>query len=382
MGASNSEYESNKVDIILCGDISSKINELIIKSIFEKFPNNCEFKTKIDLKEYKEYLYLSGELIEGQITDILMEKIKEKVIRKTNNKNIVACFSENEAEIKLVKDTVQSMKPESIIPFLIVVNNNSFSQSLNTIKELTKISIIKYFGSSLIDVNESNTKKTAEIFRSKILQIDGYFNERGTLFTDYLFGLLNNSKGEVKPEDKIDVIIPGNRNALNIFLFGEARAGKSRFINLSMGTLISKENSSSSHVTKKFTKYALPMSQNENGEQGQIVLYDSPGLTEDINVINEFKKMVDNKLKIFKEKKENTSILLYFIKCSGGISEKIYDFVKFLNGKKFNIFFVITHSKKNDKKANDYRLDIIHQLQIRKTFTDNNLEMLKKMDKI
>ena len=309
MGNSNSsEYESNKVDILLCGDISSQINELIIKSIFEKFPNDCEHKTTIDLKEYKEYLYFSGELIEGQITDILMENIKEKVISNTNNKNIVVCFSENEAEIKLVKDTVQSMKPESIIPFLIFVNNNSFSQSLNTIKELTKISIIKYFGNSIEDVNESNTKKTAEIFKSKILQIDGYFNERGTLFTDYLFGLLNNLKEEVKPDDKFDGIIPGNRNALNIFLFGEARAGKSRFINLSMGTLISKENSSSTHVTKKITKYGLPMRHNENGEQGQIVLYDSPGLTEDINVIKEFKNMVDEKLKIFKEKKENIII--------------------------------------------------------------------------
>ena len=132
-----------------------------------------------------------------------------------------------------------------------------------------------------------------------------FFYERGTLFSDYLFGLLNNAKGEVKLNDKIGDLIPGNRNALNIFLFGEARAGKSRFINLSMGsTLISKENSTANHVTKKFTKYALPMRYNENGEKGQIVLYDSPGLTEDKNVIKEFKEFIDEKLKIFKEKKK------------------------------------------------------------------------------
>ena len=35
------------------------------------------------------------------------------------------------------------------------------------------------------------------------------------------------------------------------------------------------------------------MSNNENGEQGQIVLYDSPGFTEDKNVIKEFKSLVD-----------------------------------------------------------------------------------------
>jgi hypothetical protein len=217
---------------------------------------------------------------------------------------------------------LESLQPESIIPFLIFVKNDSFSQNLNTVKELSKISIIKYFGNSIQDVNESNTKKTCEIFKSKIFQIDCYFNERGTLFNDYLFGLLNNANGEVKLDDKIDIIMPGNRNSLNIFLFGEARAGKSRFINLSIGTLISKENSSSTHVTKKITKYALPMRHNENAERGQIVLYDSPGLTEDQKVIEEFKNMVEEKLNLFKEKKENTSILLFFIKSLGGISEK------------------------------------------------------------
>ena len=331
MGNTNDsqEYEANKVNIILCGDISSEINKLIIKSLFENSPNNYEFKTMIDLIESKEYLYFSGELIEEELTDILMENIKEKVTNDKNNKNIVICFSDNETEIKLVKASLKSLRPESIIPFLIIVKNNSFSQNLNSIKELSKINIINYFGNSINDVNKSNTKKTGEIFKSKILQIDGYLNERGTLYTDYLFGLLNNAKGEVKLDDKIDGIIPGNRNALNIFLFGEARAGKSRFINLSMGTLISKESSSAEHVTKKFTKYGLPMSNNENGELGQIVLYDSPGLTEDKNVIEDFKKTVDEKLNILKEKKENSSILLYFIKCLGGISETALNFVHY-----------------------------------------------------
>ena len=371
----NEEYESNKVNILLCGDTSSEINKLIIKSVFENSPNKYEFKKMIDLKESKEYLYFSGELIEEKITDIQWEK-KLKETDKSDGKNIVICFSENETEINLVKASLESLNPKSIIPFLIFVKNNSFSQNLNTVKELSKTSIIKYFGNSIEDVNESNTKKTCEIFKSKILQIDAYFNERGTLFNDYLFGLLNNANGEVKLDDKIDILIPGNRNALNIFLFGEPRAGKSRFINLSMGTLISRENSSSTHVTKKFTKYALPIRHNENGEHGQIVLYDSPGLTEDKNVIKGFEEMINKKLNLFKEKKENSSILLFFIKSKDGISEKILDFVNFLNNKKFNIFFVITHSRKNSDKTNDYRQDIIYQLQKRNIFTDNNLKML------
>ena len=370
------QYESCKVDIILLGDISSKISKSMIKSVFENSPNNYKFTKMIDLKESKEYIYFSGELIEENITDILMEKIKTKIINNKNDKNIVICFTKKETEINLVKKSLESFELKKFIPFLIFVKNNSFSQDLNTIKQLSKISIIQYFGNSIVDVNDSNTKKTCEIFRSKIFQIDGYFNERGTLFTDYLFGLLNNANGEVKLDDKIDRIIPGNRNALNIFLFGKARAGKSRFINLSMGTLISREDYTSSHVTKKFTKYGLPMSNNENGEQGQIVLYDSPGLTEDENVILEFKRWVDKKLNLFKDKKENASILLCFVKRSDEISETVLDFLNFLNNKKFNIFLVITHSKKNSEKSNEYRLDIIDRLKKRNIFTDNNLSML------
>ena len=50
--------------------------------------------------------------------------------------------------------------------------------------------------------------------------------------------------------------------------------------------------------------------------------------------------------------------------------------MNFLNNKKFNIFLVITHSRKNSDKTNDYRQDIIYQLEKRNIFTDNNLKML------
>ena len=78
----------------------------------------------------------------------------------------------------------------------------------------------------------------------------------------------------------------------------------------------------------------------------------------------------------FKEKKENSSILLYFIKRGGGISKTALDFVNFLNNKNFKIFFVITHSKKDSEITNNYRNGVIRQLKLNNTFTDKNLEML------
>ena len=219
---SSEMYEFNKVNIFFCGNVSSNINKSMINFIFENAPKSYEFKKKIDLGENKEYLFFSGEIIKGEITDILMEQIKEKIIniKKEDNKSIVICFSDDEEKINLVQNSLQSLEIKSIIPFIIFVKNNSFSQSLEEIKKLSKITTIKYFCNSKQDINESNTQKTCEIFKSKIYQIDGYFNERGTIFCDYLFGLLNNAKGEIKKDDKINVIIPGNRSAFNIFLFG------------------------------------------------------------------------------------------------------------------------------------------------------------------
>lgn len=366
-------YEANKLNIIVCGNILSNINKQIIKSLFEKEPENYEFKKEIDLIESQEYLYFSGEILKGEISNALMEEIKKKI---KSDKNIVICFSDDTEKINIVKDGLLSLIPVSIIPFMIFVKNNSFSQDLKKLEKLSKISIIEYFGNSKKDVNKENTRKTCEIFRSKIFQIDGYLNERGTIFYNYSFELLNKVKGEVKKNLKTNDFIPGNRSILNIFLFGEPSSGKSRFINLSMDNLIARENCSSCHVTKKFTKYALPMSSDETIELGEISLFDSPGLTEDRDVIKEFKNMVNETLKLFQENKKNSPILLYFIKRGDGISQTTLNFLNYLDNKKCNIFFVITHSKKDSEQTNNYRNEIIHQLKSNNTFTDKNLKML------
>ena len=96
------QYESCKVDIKLLGDISSEISKSMINSVFENSPNNYIFKKMIDLKESKEYIYFSGELIEENITDSLMKNIKTKIINNNNDKNIVICFTKKETEINLV----------------------------------------------------------------------------------------------------------------------------------------------------------------------------------------------------------------------------------------------------------------------------------------
>ena len=68
---------------------------------------------------------------------------------------------------------------------------------------------------------------------------------------------------------------------------------------------------------------------------------------------------------------------MFFIKKGDGISNTIIDFIKDLNEKKFYIFFIITHAKKNSPEVKRYRENLIHRLKVNNILTDKNLEMLK-----
>ncbi len=310
MGSNNDKlYEENKVEIHLCE--TSKNSNLIKYLKNSLFPNgNLELKKEIKIKDNKEYIYFKGKNY-GLINENIINTINDTIIYNSNTKNIVICFLNNNDYLELLQNQFLQIIEESR-PFIIIVKINEFSQDLKEVKKLSKIYIIKYFGNSENDINDRNTQKTYNILYSKLLQIDGYLNERGTIFRDYLFGLMNNIQGEINENIQIDDINPENRSTLNIFLFGNPRAGKSRFINLSMNELISKERYSTEHTTKKFTEYELPIRQNNNGELGQIVLYDSPGLTEDTNVINGLKNLIKNKLSYFSIRKETVFLFYYF----------------------------------------------------------------------
>ena len=374
MGSNNDRlFKENKVDVHLC---ETSQNSNLIKYLKDSlFPNgNLELKKEIKIKDNKEYIYFKGKNY-GLRNENIINTIADTISRNINTKDIVICFLNNNDYFELLKNEFLDII-EEIRPFVIFVKINEFSQDLKEVKKLSQINIIKYFGKSENDINDANTQKTCNILYSKLLQIDGYLNERGTIFRDYLFGLMNNIQGEINENIQIDDINPENRSTLNIFLFGNPRSGKSRFINLSMNELISRERYSVGHTTKKFTEYELPIRQNNNGELGQIVLYDSPGLTEDTNVIKEFKVLIKNKLSYFSIRKESVPILLFFIKKDDGISNTIFNFIKDLNNKNFIIFFIITHAKKDTDSSRNFRNTLIHRLRGNRILTNKNLEML------
>ena len=368
-------YEENKVNIYIC---QTELNNILINYlIYSIFPNNnLEYKNKIEIQNIKHYIYFKGEN-HGIINEININRIATRISRNKRAKSIVICFLTNNRHLEMLKRILLGIL-EECRPFVIFVKIHEFSRNLREIRKLSQINsnIIKYFGQSPEDINRDNTQRTYNLIFSKILQIDAYFNEIGTLFRKYLFGLMNNVQGNIDENVGMDDIVIGNRSTLNIFLFGNPRAGKSRFINLSMNELVSWERYSSEHTTKKFTEYELPIRHNNNGELGQIVLNDSPGLTENRNVIEEFKELVKAKLNYFSLRKETAPVLLFFIKKDDGISNSIFDFIKDLNKKKFFIFFIITHARRDSTGSIKYRENLIHRLENNNVLTDKNLEML------
>ncbi len=224
-------YNENKINVHICqSELNLDLFNILNDSLFSN--ENGEYRNKIEIQNYKEYIYLKGQN-HGIINERNVNRIKECIENGRNSKNIVICFITNNRYLKVLEEKLLGIIEESL-PFVIFVKLYEFSQNLEEIRKLSQINTIKYFGRSAEDINENNSQRTYNLIYSKILQIDAYFNERGTLFRNYLFGLMNNVQGDINENVRMDDIVIGNRSTLNIFLFGNPRVGKSRFINLSM----------------------------------------------------------------------------------------------------------------------------------------------------
>ena len=154
MGNSDSDYyNENKVNIFICGNTENIINSTIIKSIFQD--ENNEYKSKLDLGDSKEYIFLSGQML-GNITNdsinAIINTIKKSISESPNKKNIVVCFSDFENLLDKVKAELNSLNQDKI-PFLVFVKKEQFSQNIDEYKKIKQINVINYFGQSDEDKN-------------------------------------------------------------------------------------------------------------------------------------------------------------------------------------------------------------------------------------
>ena len=179
-------------------------------------------------------------------------------------------------------------------------------------------------------------------FKNRLFKCCSYFHELGDLFE------LNKI-----PYNLSDInIFPGY---INILLIGRSGAGKSTFINQTIGDYLAKEGGNALSTSHKFTKYHI--------HNKPITFIDSPGFEDEkttSDIISKLKALNDSFLK----DNDQIHLILYFI--DGGSENKFLkiekDVLKTLISHPVPILFIASHCENNpdskDKEElKNYKID-------------------------
>ena len=283
------------------------LDKTLDSNLSEKLINHIKNLTEKEKDKEKEYhnviLYFSDDYY-----TIIVNKILEKKWELTNteeNKNIVG----------------------QKLPFLILFDNikRNDTEILRHINYIPKVDFQN---------NINNIKK-------KLIAIDAYYNEKGTLYKDICSMSFSNL-------------------SIKILLIGKAGAGKSTFINTSFGELVAISSPSLKSVTSKCTEYLLPYKINEENKkekcQGRIMLIDNPGF-EDEKSIKFVKKVIENYTKNAKDSKDMVHCALYFLKEGDRLSPYKNEIFDYILGQKIGLFFIVTRSDPLNSKTKNNILD-------------------------
>lgn len=275
-------------------------------------------------------------VIEAQKKNSLLEKIFPKLIteeekfiqREFKQKEFhwKAKIYKSEKSLKLIYDTLQANKTDRN-NIILYFNSELENKIINFIRKCEKIyrpflifvSDKNHYNLHLID-NRLLTfilgDGEEDIINSKIVSVlwekDCYFNERGNVpcsFTpaNILFKPYNISNA-----------------CLNFILAGESRAGKSTFINILAKKFIALESCDNESVTTKINEYVVKSDLPEFN--GEIKLYDTPGLIIKNNKIQNEELVFSQIKNIFKnaeDSKDEIHFIYFFIKPKGNLENSV-----------------------------------------------------------
>ena len=120
----------------------------------------------------------------------------------------------------------------------------------------------------------------------------------------------------------------------NIMVFGRPCSGKSRFINLSMGEKVSRENSSTLSVTKKCVEYCLPINNTKdftNKPKGSIKLIDTPGINS--KTYKDLFSIIQKYVDYYEDCKDIINCAIYFSKTGDEITSEDFEIIKYFDKK-------------------------------------------------
>ena len=301
------------------------IGEKIDKSFIEKLYNKKNLKeNKIKNKNY-EYIEVINSLnwkidyFENGLSDSVCEKIQSKIDSDRKNAfyfHVLICFTDSEDKISKILNFIGS-KNIYYQPFIIFISNSSLdTKSLrqrlrkdeDNLFDVRNIEIIKY--------NEGNETILLESIWKKCC----VYNQLGN---SLILHSINKKKINIIKKD----------HALNFFIIGKTGVGKSTFVNILAGDIVSPERVGK-NITKGTKEYIC--------KNISMYIYD----TEGFSTGNEIEKVTKDIFDSMEKLKENKQIIngifyMFDISSTRTYDEKEENLIKKLYKNKYKyIFFV------------------------------------------
>ena len=335
------------------------IGEKIDKSFIEKLYNKKKLKeNKIKNKNY-EYIEVINSLnwkidyFENGLSDNIYKKIQSKIDSDRKNAfyfHVLICFTDSEDKISKILNFIGS-KNIYYQPFIIFISNSSLDtkslrQNLrkddDNLFDVRNIEIIKY--------NEGNETILLESIWKKCC----VYNQLGN---SLILHSINKKKINIIKKD----------HALNFFIIGKTGVGKSTFVNILAGDIVSPERVGK-NITKGTKEYIC--------KNISMYIYD----TEGFSTGNEIEKVTKDIFDSMEKLKENKQIIngifyMFDISSTRTYDEKEENLIKKLYKTNINIYFLLNHS--NPKSQNTKKMKQVYLLESEKRLSKEDFEKFK-----
>ena len=355
----NDEFSMN---VFICGNLTNGILENVVFKIFEKKirkKSESKFESRNNdfdvifshnrpLENY-EFYWIGHLFRKGDSSNLIKDigiGIQKMVFQyKKENKqkidirrnNVILFFLKENEDSSIIENPIKSMNEKKTLvevnnPIIITVGGKNEDNDFEKIKFINKLP-------------GGNNDDILRNVHSKLLTIDAYLNERGNIFDNIVYRNLGKFERNTAT------------TCLDILIFGDARSGKSTFINILSNSLLAREQLDAETCTTKCTEFIIPFENINNAEHlenqaleqinqynGKLKIIDTPGFLYDADVskvcgcLNNY---IYNEVEIIQ-------LALFFINNTNVLG-KSNEVIKILLNNNIPVFFVKTHSDKDTK---------------------------------